>query len=83
MGASTPVMVYSTKVVGDHMAEMIDWQVGNGVEVKKTRERVWTMKDEQEETKGEWMHSGWGCNINKNPLACPSSMVKVLGPSFG
>ena len=51
-GASTPMMVYSTKVVGEHMAEMIDWQVGNGIEVQKTREKVWTMKDEQEDTKG-------------------------------
>ena len=25
MGASTPGMVYSTKVVGEHMAKMIDW----------------------------------------------------------
>ena len=25
MGASTPVMVYSIEVVGEHMAEMFDW----------------------------------------------------------
>ena len=53
MGASTPVMVYSTEVVGQHMAEMIDWQVGNGIEVKTTREKVWTMTDEQRDTKEE------------------------------
>jgi len=58
MGASTPRMVHSTEVVEEYMAEMIDWQVGNGIEVQKTREKVWTMKDEHEGTKGEWMHSG-------------------------
>jgi len=25
MGPSTPVMLYSTEVVGENMAEMIDW----------------------------------------------------------
>jgi len=29
MGSFTPVMGYSIKVMGEHMAEMIDWQVGN------------------------------------------------------
>ena len=53
MGASTPGMVYSFKVVGEHMADTIDWQVGNGIEVQKTKEKVWTMKDEQKDTKGE------------------------------
>ena len=37
MGVSTPMMVYSTEVVGEHMAEMIDWQVGNDIEVKKNQ----------------------------------------------
>jgi len=46
MGASTPRMVHSTEVVEKHMAEMVRWQVGNGIEVKNTREKVWTMKDE-------------------------------------
>jgi len=46
MGASTPMMMYSTKVVGEHMAEMIDSHVENGIEVQKTREKAWTMKDE-------------------------------------
>jgi len=34
------------------MAEMIEWQVGNGIEVHNTREKVWTRKDEQEDTRG-------------------------------
>jgi len=46
MGASTLGMVYSTEVVGKHIVEMIDWQVVNGIEVKNTRDKVWTMKDE-------------------------------------
>ena len=45
MGASTPMMMYSTEVVGEHMAEMIYSHVGNGIEFQKTREKVWTMKD--------------------------------------
>lgn len=46
MGASTLVMVYSTEVMGEHMAEMVDWKVVNGIEVQNTREKVCTMKDE-------------------------------------
>ena len=46
MGASTPMMMYSTEVVGEYITEMIDFHVGNGIEVQKTREKVWTMKDE-------------------------------------
>jgi len=46
-------MVHSTIVVEDNIVEMIGWQVGNGIEVKMTREKVWTMKDEKEGTKGE------------------------------
>jgi len=33
MGASTPMKMYSTKIVGEHMDEIIDWYVGNGIEV--------------------------------------------------
>ena len=46
MGAYTPRMVYPTKVVGEHMAEMVDEQVGNGIEMENTKEKVWKMKDE-------------------------------------
>lgn len=83
MGASTPVMGYSTKDVGEHMAKTIDWQVGNGIEVHKTREKVQTMKDEQENTKGEGMHFDWDFNMNRIPLACPFGMVEFLEASFG
>jgi len=50
--------------------------------VQKTKEKVWTMKDEKEETKGGWMHSSLGCNMNRMPLACPAGMVEVLEASF-
>jgi len=43
IGASTPVMVHSTKVVWEHMDEMVDLQVVNGIEVHKAKEKVWTM----------------------------------------
>ena len=82
MGASTPVMGYSNEVVGEHMAEMIDWQLRNGIEVQKTTEKVWSMKDEEEATKGEWMHSGKGCNMNRMPLACLAGMVEAHEASF-
>ena len=40
MGASTRGMVHSTKVVEAYMAEMVGLQVGDGIEVQKTREKV-------------------------------------------
>ena len=33
MVTSTPMMVYSIEVVGEHMDAMIDWKIGNGIEV--------------------------------------------------
>lgn len=58
MGASTNGMVHSTEAVEEHMTEMVGWHAGNDIEVKNTREKVWTMKDEQEGTKGGWIYSG-------------------------
>ena len=40
MGASTPGVVHSTKVVAEYMAEMTGWLAGNGTEVKNTNEEV-------------------------------------------
>lgn len=45
METSNLVMGYSTEDVGEHMAEMTDWQVGKGIEVHKSKEKVWSMKD--------------------------------------
>ena len=39
MVASNPVMVYSTEVVGEHMAEMIDWWLGMVLRCKRSRRR--------------------------------------------
>jgi len=78
MVASNLVMGYSTEDLGEHMVEMTGWQVGKGIEVHKTKEKVGTMKDEQENTKGEGMHSDRDCNRNRMPLACPAGMVEVL-----
>jgi len=83
MGASTPIMGYSIEYVGEHMDEMTYWEVGKGIEVHKTKEKVWTMKDEQENTKGEGMCSDWDCNMNRMPLGYPFGMVEVLDASFG
>lgn len=81
--ATTPTMVYSTKVLGEHMAKMIDWKVGNDVEVQNTKEKVSTMKGNQEDTKGEGMPSSQGCNINRTPLTCLDCKIEVLEASFG
>ena len=40
MGASTPRVVNFTEVVVEYMAEMTSRSVGNGTEVKKTKEKV-------------------------------------------
>ena len=53
MGASTPGMVHSTKVVEEYMVEILGWHVGNGIEVQNIREKVWTMKDKRKGTNEE------------------------------
>ena len=40
------VMGHSIEDVENHMAEMVDLKVGKDTEVHKTKEKVWTMKDE-------------------------------------
>ena len=65
------------------MAEIIDWQVGNGIEVKTTKEKVWTMKDEQEGPNKVWKWLGWGCSMSEMCLAFPAGMVQVHAVSFG
>ena len=46
IGASTPVEVHSTKVVAEHENETNEQQVEYGIEMDKTKEGVWTRKDE-------------------------------------
>lgn len=47
MGASTPGVVHSTKVVVEHMVEMTGWLARNDIKVERTKAEVYTMKDEQ------------------------------------
>ena len=47
IGASTPEAVHFTEVVAEHMVVMTRWLVGNDTEVKRTKEEVYTRKDEQ------------------------------------
>ena len=44
--ASTPVEVHSTKVVARHERKTNEQQVEYGIEMDKTKEEVWTRKDE-------------------------------------
>lgn len=41
------------EVVEKHMAKMADWKVGEDTEVHKIKERVWNMKGDKDNTKGQ------------------------------
>ena len=75
--ASTLVMGYSIEDVEKHVAEMVDWEVGEDIEEHKAKKEVWTMS-----TRVERVHSGWDGNKSKMHLACPARMAKVLEASF-
>jgi len=45
-GASTPGVVYSTEVVVKRKVEMTGWLAGNDIEMHRTKEEVYIMKDE-------------------------------------
>ena len=75
-------MGYSTEDAQKHMAEMVDQQVGEDTEVNKAKEKVWTMKDEQDSTKGAQVHFDWDVNRKRMHLACPIGMDEVLKVSF-
>lgn len=53
MGASTPGVVHSTLVMDEYMVEMFGWSARNGIEVQKTREKMYTRRDEYGGTKRE------------------------------
>ena len=80
--ASTLLIGYSTEDVEKHMAEMVDWQVGEDIEVDNANKAVWTMMDEWKSTKLERVQSGWDGNKNKIHLACPTVMAEVLEVAF-
>ena len=44
--ASTPDEMHSTEVVAEHRIEMNEWLVGHDTEMDRTKEEVWTRKDE-------------------------------------
>jgi len=50
--------------------------------VNKAKEKVWTMKDEQDSTKGAQVHFDWDVNRKRMHLACPIGMDEVLKVSF-
>ena len=47
IGASTPRVVYSTKVVAEHKVEMTAWLAENDTEMHRNKEGVETRRDEQ------------------------------------
>ena len=47
----------------------------------KTKEKVWTMKDEKNNTKDGGINFDWDCSTSRMPLACPIGMVEVLEAS--
>ena len=53
-GASTPDEFHSTEFVAEHRIEMNERLVGHDTEMDRTKEEVWTMKDEYEGPKKVW-----------------------------
>ena len=51
IGASTSDEVHSTEAVAEHKSETNEQQVEYGIEMDKTKEEVWTRKDEQGDPK--------------------------------
>lgn len=45
-GASTPNEMHSTEVVVEYRSGMNEWLVGYDIEMDRTKEEVWTRKDE-------------------------------------
>lgn len=46
IGASILDEVNSTEIATDHRVEMNVWLVGHDIEMRRTKEEVWTRKDE-------------------------------------
>jgi len=72
----------SIEDVKKHMAEMVDWKVGEDIEEHKAKKEVWTMMVEWKSTKVVRVISGWDGNKSKMHLACHASMAEVLKASF-
>ena len=74
-GASTLDEMHSTEVVAKHTIEIHEQLVGHDIEMDRTKEEVWTRKNEQEGLKKVWKWFGWGCSMLEMSLASPASMV--------
>ena len=68
-------MGYSPDVVAEHKVEMIGWLVGIDTEMHRTKEGVYTRKDEHGVPKKVYMWFGWGCNMHGMTLAYLAIMV--------
>ena len=75
MGASTPGAVHSTEVVVEQMVEMTGWLAGSDTKMQRTKEGVYTRKDEQGVPKKVWLWFDLGCNMHGMTLACSTSMA--------
>ena len=73
----------STEVVVEHESEMNEQQVKYGIEMDKTKEEVWTRKDEKGGPKKACEWFGWGCNKLGMFLASPNGKVWIHAASFG
>jgi len=67
--------MHSTKVAIEHRIEMNGWLVGHDIEMCRTKEVVWTSKDEQRDPKKVWRGLGWGYSMPKMSRASLVGMV--------
>jgi len=82
-GASTPDEVHSTEAVVKHKSEMNEQLEKHGTMEDKTKEGLWTRKDEQGDPKKAWKWFDRGHNRSGMDLAFPAGRVWVHVASFG
>jgi len=75
IGAFTPDEMHSTEVVAEHRSEMNERLVGHDIEMDRTKEEVWTRKDEQGGPKKVWKWLDWGFSMLEMSLAFLAGMV--------
>ena len=66
-----------------HESETNEQQVEYGIEMDKTKEEVWTRKDEQGGPKKACEQIGWGCNKFGIFLASPAGKLLIHATSVG
>jgi len=69
--------------VAGYESEMNEQQVECGTKMDKTKEEVWTRRDEQEAPKKACVWIGWGCKKFGMFLASPAGKVWTHEASFG